>query len=96
MLSETSLMINTITRRDKGVYQCLVSNQKASGQAMAELKLGGKYIQYAFSLLLHAANEYSIFQTQFLNSFIHLLNKMSVLVRIYRLNVQLVDHLHHR
>ncbi|XP_055385270.1 cell adhesion molecule Dscam2 isoform X2 [Condylostylus longicornis] len=40
MLSETSLMVQNVGRRDKGVYQCLVNSQKASGQAMAELKLG--------------------------------------------------------
>lgn len=41
-LAKTSLVIENVGRRDRGVYQCLVENQKSSAQAMAELKLGGK------------------------------------------------------
>ncbi|XP_017969064.1 Down syndrome cell adhesion molecule-like protein Dscam2 isoform X1 [Drosophila navojoa] len=39
-LSKTSLLVSNVGRRDRGVYQCLVENQRASAQAMAELKLG--------------------------------------------------------
>ncbi|KAM8702920.1 hypothetical protein ACLKA7_005290 [Drosophila subpalustris] len=39
-LSKNSLLIQNVGRRDRGVYQCLVENQRASAQAMAELKLG--------------------------------------------------------
>ncbi|XP_059217414.1 cell adhesion molecule Dscam2 [Stomoxys calcitrans] len=39
-LAKYSLMIQNVGRRDRGVYQCLVQNQKSSAQAMAELKLG--------------------------------------------------------
>ncbi|XP_061389424.1 cell adhesion molecule Dscam2-like, partial [Musca vetustissima] len=39
-LAKNSLMITNVGRRDRGVYQCLVENQKSSAQAMAELKLG--------------------------------------------------------
>uniref|UniRef100_A0A1I8N7N2 Uncharacterized protein n=1 Tax=Musca domestica TaxID=7370 RepID=A0A1I8N7N2_MUSDO len=39
-LAKKSLMITNVGRRDRGVYQCLVENQKSSAQAMAELKLG--------------------------------------------------------
>ena len=44
MLSKTSIMVQNVGRRDKGIYQCLVGNWKGSTQAMAELKLGGKNI----------------------------------------------------
>ncbi|XP_055923956.1 cell adhesion molecule Dscam2 isoform X1 [Eupeodes corollae] len=40
LLSKTTLMVQNVGRNDKGVYQCLVGNHKASAQAMAELKLG--------------------------------------------------------
>ncbi|XP_070137489.1 cell adhesion molecule Dscam1 isoform X2 [Drosophila bipectinata] len=39
-LSKSSLLVHNVGRRDRGVYQCLVENQRASAQAMAELKLG--------------------------------------------------------
>ncbi|XP_032577970.1 Down syndrome cell adhesion molecule-like protein Dscam2 [Drosophila sechellia] len=39
-LSKSSLLVQNVGRRDRGVYQCLVENQRASAQAMAELKLG--------------------------------------------------------
>ncbi|XP_017047144.1 Down syndrome cell adhesion molecule-like protein Dscam2 isoform X1 [Drosophila ficusphila] len=39
-LSKSSLLVENVGRRDRGVYQCLVENQRASAQAMAELKLG--------------------------------------------------------
>ncbi|XP_033149971.1 Down syndrome cell adhesion molecule-like protein Dscam2 isoform X2 [Drosophila busckii] len=39
-LSKSSLMVQNVGRRDRGVYQCLVENERASAQAMAELKLG--------------------------------------------------------
>ncbi|XP_039965640.1 Down syndrome cell adhesion molecule-like protein Dscam2 isoform X1 [Bactrocera tryoni] len=39
-LTKTSLMVHNVGRRDRGVYQCLVENSRASAQAMAELKLG--------------------------------------------------------
>jgi len=41
-LSKSSLLVQNVGRRDRGVYQCLVENQRASAQAMAELKLGGE------------------------------------------------------
>lgn len=42
LLTPTSLAIYNIGRSDKGMYQCLVTNQGGSAQAMAELKLGGE------------------------------------------------------
>ncbi|KAL5284148.1 hypothetical protein ACFFRR_006432 [Megaselia abdita] len=40
LLSKTSIMIQNVGRKDRGIYQCVVSNRKSSAQAMAELKLG--------------------------------------------------------
>lgn len=50
-LAKNSLMITNVGRRDRGVYQCLVENQKSSAQAMAELKLGGKCLMEFFRLV---------------------------------------------
>lgn len=41
-LSPVSMVINRVSRDDKGMYQCITSNKKSSAQAVAELKLGGE------------------------------------------------------
>lgn len=35
------LVIGSVGRKDKGMYQCLVRSDKENAQATAELKLGG-------------------------------------------------------
>lgn len=42
LLTPHSLAVYDVGRRDKGMYQCLVTNKESSAQAIAELKLGGK------------------------------------------------------
>lgn len=37
------LVISSVGRKDKGMYQCLVRSDKENSQAAAELKLGGKF-----------------------------------------------------
>jgi len=42
LLAPLVLVIGSVGRRDKGMYQCLVRSDKENAQATAELKLGGK------------------------------------------------------
>lgn len=42
LLTPYSLAIYDVERRDKGMYQCLITNKDSSAQAVAELKLGGE------------------------------------------------------
>ena len=42
MLTAKSLMIVSVQRQDKGMYQCLVSNDRENAQASAQLSLGCK------------------------------------------------------
>lgn len=41
LLAPLVLMIGSVGRKDKGMYQCLVRSDKENAQATAELKLGG-------------------------------------------------------
>ena len=41
LLTPLVLIVGSIGRRDKGMYQCLVRSDKENAQATAELKLGG-------------------------------------------------------
>lgn len=43
LLTPVSLAVENVGRDDKGSYQCLITSKKNSAQAIAELKLGGKY-----------------------------------------------------
>lgn len=47
------MKITSITKEDKGMYQCFVKNEHDSTQGTAELRLGGKYtnslIEYIIS-----------------------------------------------
>lgn len=38
------MRITSITKEDKGMYQCMVKNDLESVQATAELRLGGEYL----------------------------------------------------
>nr|AEC50084.1 down syndrome cell adhesion molecule [Pacifastacus leniusculus] len=40
---EAVMRIDTVSREDKGMYQCFVRNDQESAQATAELKLGGRF-----------------------------------------------------
>ena len=40
--SEPVLRINSVTKADRGMYQCFVRNDAESAQATGELKLGGR------------------------------------------------------
>lgn len=42
LLTPNSLAVYNVERSDRGMYQCLTSNEKISAQAMAELRLGGE------------------------------------------------------
>lgn len=42
LLAPLVLVIGSVGRRDKGMYQCLVRSDKENAQATAELKLGGE------------------------------------------------------
>jgi hypothetical protein len=41
--SDTVLRINSVTKADRGMYQCFVRNDAESAQATGELKLGGRF-----------------------------------------------------
>lgn len=43
LLSKEHMRITSITKEDKGMYQCMVKNDLESVQATAELRLGGKF-----------------------------------------------------
>lgn len=43
LLAPLVLVIGSVGRKDKGMYQCLVRSDKENAQATAELKLGGIY-----------------------------------------------------
>lgn len=42
LLAPLVLVIGSVGRRDKGMYQCLVRSDKENAQATSELKLGGQ------------------------------------------------------
>lgn len=42
LLTPYSLAVYDVERRDKGMYQCLITSKDSSAQAVAELKLGGE------------------------------------------------------
>lgn len=42
LLAPLVLVIGSVGRKDKGMYQCLVRSDKENAQATAELKLGGR------------------------------------------------------
>ncbi len=42
MMNATSLEIQKVTREDRGMYQCIVSNDHQSKQASAQISLGCK------------------------------------------------------
>lgn len=50
LLTPTSLAIYKVGRNNKGMYQCLVTNKGSSAQAMAELKLGGKFKKLSYTI----------------------------------------------
>lgn len=56
LLTPYSLAIYDVGRRDKGMYQCLVTNKESSAQAVAELKLGGKLVNQGESQNISTAN----------------------------------------
>lgn len=45
LLAPMVLVIGSVGRRDKGMYQCLVRSDKENAQATAELKLGGMCVR---------------------------------------------------
>lgn len=42
LLSPLVLAVSDVTRHDRGMYQCIVWNERESAQGSAELRLGGK------------------------------------------------------
>lgn len=55
LLAPLVLVIGSVGRRDKGMYQCLVRSDKENAQATAELKLGGQRTHRPFliSIILY-------------------------------------------
>lgn len=53
------LVIASVHRTDKGVYQCMARNERDSAQASAELRLGGEF----GPVLLHDLNSLGILLT---------------------------------
>lgn len=51
LLAPLVLVIGSVGRRDKGMYQCLVRSDKENAQATAELKLGGQRAHRSFFFL---------------------------------------------
>lgn len=43
LLSANTLKIDRVSKKDQGIYQCIVSNARSSAQGSSELKLGGMY-----------------------------------------------------
>lgn len=43
LLDPLVLQVADVTRHDKGMYQCIVENDKENAQGSAELRLGGRY-----------------------------------------------------
>lgn len=50
-------MVNRVTRHDRGMYQCVVRNDRESAQGSAELRLGGELLHadYFYRVIPHAA-----------------------------------------
>lgn len=46
LLSPLVLAVYGVTRHDRGMYQCIVKNDRESSQGSAELRLGGKITVY--------------------------------------------------
>lgn len=44
LLGPLVLIVNRITRHDRGMYQCMVYNERESAQGSAELRLGGEML----------------------------------------------------
>lgn len=44
LLNNLALSVVDVTRHDKGMYQCVVQNDRESSQGSAELRLGGTYL----------------------------------------------------
>ena len=42
LLAKDVIRIESVHRNDRGMYQCLVKNDRESAQASAQLKIGGK------------------------------------------------------
>lgn len=51
-MSPMMLVIGPVTRHHRGMYQCIIRNERESAQGSAELKLGGKKNFY-FKCVLH-------------------------------------------
>lgn len=60
LLTPYSLAVYDVGRRDKGMYQCLVTNKESSAQAVAELKLGGKYFNKPLFSVLYIHHNTSL------------------------------------
>lgn len=57
LLTPHSLAVYDVGRRDKGMYQCLVTNKDSSAQAVAELKLGGKLGKTSIYSCIHTLTQ---------------------------------------
>lgn len=48
LLTKEHIKITSVTKEDRGVYQCFIKNENDAVQATAEMKLGGKIIMLCF------------------------------------------------
>lgn len=49
LLTKEHIKITSVTKEDRGMYQCFIKNENDAVQATAEMKLGGKIIQHNFN-----------------------------------------------
>lgn len=68
LLAPLVLVIGSVGRRDKGMYQCLVRSDKENAQATAELKLGGQQSVFNTRYTLLPFDRFYLF---LYHSFIH-------------------------
>lgn len=53
LITNSSILINPITKDDKGMYQCLMSNQYDYAQGICELRLGEVQPQFNYKFIEH-------------------------------------------
>jgi len=44
IVNDTELTIEVVSRKDVGMYQCIIANGKDNAQASSQLQLGGEFV----------------------------------------------------
>lgn len=52
LLTKEHIKITSVTKEDRGMYQCFVRNDYDAVQSTAEMKLGGKFDSPVYNLVL--------------------------------------------